>query len=326
MSMFSEVFFVMRLSVIVPMYNVEAWLPQCLDSLANQTLKDMEVLLVDDGATDKTSEIAKDYSEKYSNFRYFRKENGGLSDARNFAIPYAKGDYIAFLDSDDWVEPTLYEKMVNTIGNADVCVTDIEYFYDDPSKRFIMKGLTDWDADTIQKRALLSPLFAWNKIYRRDLFENDGYRYPVGTWYEDHPVTTMIFAKAKDIAYLPECLIHYRQREGSIMAAVNDPRIIQIFTVLEQVRNNFRTEGLYEQYYEELEYLHIEHLRLYGMFRFIRSDNWKTYYEKSEEVVHQYFPHWKTNRYLANLGLKNRLFLKFYNKHTAWIFHPLIKH
>ena len=317
--------FVMRLSVIVPMYNVEAYLPQCLDSLADQTLTDMEVLLVDDGATDGTSKIAQEYAEKYSNFRYFRKENGGLSDARNYAIPFATGELLAFLDSDDWVEPTLYEKMVSAIGDADVCVTDIEYYYEDPARRFVMKGLSPWKADTIQKQALLSPLFAWNKIYKAELFQKDGYRYPVGTWYEDHPVTTMIFAKADKIAYLEECLIHYRQREGSIMAATNDRRIAQIFDVLELVRNNFQKEGLYETYRTELEYLHIEHLRLYGMFRFIRSNDWSTYYDRSETVMKQYFPDWKQNPYLTNLNIKNQLFLKTYNRSTAWFYHWLIR-
>ena len=317
--------FVMRLSLIVPMYNVEAYLPRCLDSIANQTLKDMEVLLVDDGATDGTSKIAQEYAERYSNFRYFRKENGGLSDARNYAIPYAKGEYLAFLDSDDWVKPTLYEKLVNTIGDADVCVTDIEYYYEDAAKRFIMKGLSSWNADSIQKRALLSPLFAWNKIYRTELFQKGGYRYPTGTWYEDHPVTTMIFAKSNKIAYLEECLMHYRQREGSIMAATKDKRIAQIFDVLEQVRNNFQREGIYEKYRDELEYLHIEHLRLYGMFRFIRSDDWKTYYERSEAVMKQFFPDWRNNCYLTNLSTKNQLFLKTYNRATAWFYHVLIR-
>ena len=315
----------MRLSLIVPMYNVEAYLPRCLDSIANQTLKDMEVLLVDDGATDGTSKIAQEYAERYSNFRYFRKENGGLSDARNYAIPYAKGEYLAFLDSDDWVKPTLYEKLVNTIGDADVCVTDIEYYYEDAAKRFIMKGLSSWNADSIQKRALLSPLFAWNKIYRTELFQKGGYRYPTGTWYEDHPVTTMIFAKSNKIAYLEECLMHYRQREGSIMAATKDKRIAQIFDVLEQVRNNFQREGIYEKYRDELEYLHIEHLRLYGMFRFIRSDDWKTYYERSEAVMKQFFPDWRNNCYLTNLSTKNQLFLKTYNRATAWFYHVLIR-
>ena len=316
----------MRLSVIVPMYNVEAYIAQCLNSLAEQTLKDMEVLLVDDGAADRTTEIAKQFAETHSNFRYFRKENGGLSDARNYGIPSAKGDYIAFLDSDDWVEPDIYEHMVNAIGDADVCVADLEYSYEDTSRNFVMKGLSEQNADTVQKQALLSPLFAWNKIYKADLFRGEGgYRYPKGTWYEDHPVTTMIFAKAKDIAYLPETGFHYRQREGSIMSARNDKRIVQIFDVLAMVRENFRREGLYEKFLTELEYLHIEHLRLYGMFRFIRSDDWKTYYEMSEQVMNEQFPNWKQNPYIASLGLKNRLFLRWYSPATAWLFHPLIR-
>ena len=318
--------FLMRLSVIVPMYNVEAYLEDCLNSLAAQTLDDMEVLLIDDGSSDRTPEIAKLFAESHSGFRYFRKENGGLSDARNFGIPYAEGEYIAFLDSDDWVEPDIYEHMINAAGNADVCVADLEYCYEDPSKNFVMKGLSDQNADEIQKRALLSPLFAWNKIYKAELFQGEhGYRYPKGTWYEDHPVTTMIFAKASGIAYLPEAGFHYRQREGSIMSARNDRRIVQIFDVLEMVRTNFRREGIYDRYRTELEYLHIEHLRLYGMFRFIRSDNWKTYYDMSEQVMKEFFPEWKKNPYIASLGLKNRLFLRWYSPATAWMFHPLIR-
>ena len=318
--------FLMRLSVIVPMYNVEAYLEDCLNSLAAQTLDDMEVLLIDDGSSDRTPEIAKLFAESHPDFRYFRKENGGLSDARNFGIPYAEGEYIAFLDSDDWVEPDIYEHMINAAGNADVCVADLEYCYEDPSKNFVMKGLSDQNADEIQKRALLSPLFAWNKIYKAELFQGEhGYRYPKGTWYEDHPVTTMIFAKASGIAYLPEAGFHYRQREGSIMSARNDRRIVQIFDVLEMVRTNFRREGIYDRYRTELEYLHIEHLRLYGMFRFIRSDNWKTYYDMSEQVMKEFFPEWKKNPYIASLGLKNRLFLRWYSPATAWMFHPLIR-
>ncbi|MBR4455839.1 MAG: glycosyltransferase [Solobacterium sp.] len=326
MSLFSEVFFVMRLSVIVPVYNVEAYLPCCLQSLQKQTLKDMEVILVDDGSTDGSSVIAERFAESDPRFRYFRKENGGLSDARNFGLPYAEGDYIAFLDSDDWVEEDLYERMVSEIRDADVCIADLEYVWQDSSRNFVMKGLTDWKTDTVNQKALLSPLFAWNKIYKAELFKGEGgYRYPLHTWYEDHPVTTMIFAKAKKIAYLPYCGFRYRQREGSIMAATDDPRILQIFDVLAMVRKNFTDAGLFETYRTELEYLHIEHLRLYGMFRFIRSSQWKTCYERSEAVMRENFPDWKHNPYLKNLGWKNRMFLQVYSPLTSGLFHTLIR-
>lgn len=318
----------MKLSVIVPIYNVEQYLPQCLDSLNAQTLKDMEVLLVDDGSTDSSNDIAKAYVQQNpERFRLFYKQNGGLSDARNYAIPYAKGEYLAFLDSDDWVEPELYEKMLACMDeDTDVCLTDIEYWWEDPAKRYVMKGLSDWKADSIQKKALLSPLFAWNKVYRTELFqEEDGYRYPLNTWYEDIPVTTLLEAKAKKITYLPECLIHYRQREGSIMSSKDDPRLENIFSIMELVREEFEDAGLDQKYHDELEYLHAEHLRLYGMFRFIRSEHWQQYYDESERVMLACYPQWKHNRYLKNLNGKNRLFLQIYGKATASVYNRKIR-
>jgi hypothetical protein len=215
--------------------------------------------------------------------------------------------------------------MSEAIGDADVLLTDIEYRFLDPSRCFVMKGFSDWLAENDRKRALLSPMFAWNKLYRRKWFAQEGLRYPKGLWYEDLPVTTLIFAQAEKIAYLPECLIHYRQREGSIMASTSDPRLSNIFDILAMVRRRFDERGLCETYHAELEYLHIEHLRLYGMFRFIRSDSAGEYYKRSEEVMRQYYPDWKKNPYLSNLNLKNRLFLMFYQPKTAWFFDPLIR-
>ena len=101
-----------KVSVIVPIYNVEKYLPKCLDSLVNQTLDDIEIILVNDGSLDDSRKIAKEYSEKYKDkIIYLEKENGGLSDARNYGIPYATGEYIAFLDSDDYIDIDAYKQM-----------------------------------------------------------------------------------------------------------------------------------------------------------------------------------------------------------------------
>ena len=317
----------MKVSVIVPMFNVENYVEQCLDSLSRQTLRDMEVILVDDGCTDNTPLIADKYVTKYpERFRMVHKKNGGLSDARNYGIPYAKGQYLAFLDSDDWVEPPLYEKLsVQMDQGCDVCLTDIEYYFEDPSKRYVMKGLSSWPAETMQKKALLSPMFAWNKMYKAEFFRRDGWRYPLHTWYEDTPVSAPVLATAKNIGYLPECLIHYRQREGSIMADTSSPRLVEIFGVMMMLRTAFHRLGLYEQYYDELEYLHVEHLRLYGMFRFLRSSQWRYYYERSEDTMRNNFPNWRRNRYLRNLNAKNRLFLNCFNPGTARLFQAVIR-
>ncbi len=317
----------MKVSVIVPMYNVKDYVGQCLDSLAAQTLSDMEVILVDDGCTDETPRIAEEYCRRYpERFRLVHKENGGLSDARNCGIAYAQGEYIAFLDSDDFADDTLYEKLAKLMDTGcDVAVTHIEYWYQDPGRRFVMKGLSSWDADTVQKKAMLSPMFAWNKMYRREWFTEKGLRYPLRTWYEDIPVTTRIFASSEKIGVLDECLIHYRQREGSIMTSNDDPRVRQIFNIMAMVRSSFEQDGLAEEYREELEYLHIEHLRLYGMFRFIRSPYTEELYRESKNVMDTYYPGWKNNRYLKNLSLKNRIFLRTYSPASAVLFDPVIR-
>jgi glycosyltransferase involved in cell wall biosynthesis len=317
----------MQVSVIVPMYNVENYIKECLDSLVNQTLKDMEVIVVNDGSTDGGVEIVESYCKKYPDLiRLVHKENGGLSDARNYGIPYAKGKYIGFLDSDDYVESTMYEKMSKKLDEGyDVVVCDIEYFYEDSDNKWILKGLSDWNIENISKRALLSPMFAWNKLYKAKYFKEENYRYPLNTWYEDLPVTTLIFAKTDKIGHVNEALVHYRQREGSIMSATRSKRLFEIFNVMKMVRDNFKKQNLYDEYKDELEYLHIEHLRLYGMFRFIRSSLFKDLYKESDKTMNTYYPNWKDNKYINNLSLKNIVFLKYFNLTTNVIFKLFIK-
>ncbi|MEG0176109.1 glycosyltransferase [Anaerorhabdus sp.] len=317
----------MKLSIIVPMYNVENYIQQCLDSLINQTCSDYEIIVVDDGSSDKGPVIVDEMIKKYPNLiKQVHKKNGGLSDARNYGLSFAQGKYICFLDSDDYVDSTLYEKLVAKMEEGfDVVVTNIEYFYENGNPSWIMKGLTSWQAPSVSKRAILSPMFAWNKIYDARYFKEDGYRYPLNTWYEDIPVTTPIFALTSKIGYLDETLIHYRQREGSIMSVTKSGRLKEIFGVMESVRNTMKDLNLFDEYHDEIEYLHIEHLRLYGMFRFLRSPIFDELYDLSEECMNTNFPNWKKNKYIKNLGIKNRWFLQYFSKKTKAVFTIFIK-
>lgn len=313
----------MRLSVIVPMYNVEEYVEECLLSLVHQTYKDMEIIVVDDGGTDNSVAIVQRLQAQYPQLQLVHKPNGGLSDARNYGLQYAKGEYIGFIDSDDYVDTTLYAKMMAKVDEGhDVVVCDIHYFFEDGSG-YVMQGI-NYHGDDMHKNALLSPMFAWNKVYHRRYFDK-GLRYPLHTWYEDTPVTTMIFAECDKIGHVKEALIHYRQRQGSIMGSNNSPRIMEIFGVMALVRANFKAADLIERYHDELEYLHIEHLRLYGMFRFIRSPFFAQGYEQSEKIMTEYFPSWHHNRYIKDLNWKNRLFLKYFNLRTKKLFDLFIK-
>lgn len=319
----------MQISIVVPMYNVAAYIQECLESLHRQTLRDhMEVILVDDGCSDNTPEIARLYANRYPDlFRLVHKKNGGLSDARNFGLPYAQGEYVAFLDSDDWADETYYEKMLQAAlrADADICLGDLEYTYTDQKKNFRLQGLSEWPAASDQKRALLSPLFAWNKLYKRSLFADASIRFPLHLWYEDIPVTTLLLAKARRLAVMHEGVIHYRQRPGSIMSAKHDTRVLQIFSVLELMRDRFAKAGLTEEYADELCYLHVEHLRLYGMFRFIRNRCEAIGYEQSNIVLRRFYPEWRENPYLQNLSPKNRFFLNTYNPVSSLLWDFLIR-
>ena len=119
-----------KVSIIVPFYDVENYIETCLQSLVNQTLQDIEILLVNDGSKDGSEKIAKQFVENYPDkIIYLEKENGGLSDARNYAIPYAKGEYIAFLDSDDYIEPNMYEEMYTKAKEEDLDYVECDFLW-----------------------------------------------------------------------------------------------------------------------------------------------------------------------------------------------------
>ena len=139
-----------KISVIVPVYNTEKYLPKCLDSLVNQTLKDIEIIIVNDGSPDNSQKIIDDYVKKYKNIKAFEKKNGGLSDARNYGIKKASGEYIAFLDSDDYVTVDMYEKMYKKAisQHFDMVVCDLNYVYNDK----VVKAYSNIKDDTTDIR------------------------------------------------------------------------------------------------------------------------------------------------------------------------------
>lgn len=316
-----------KVSVIVPVYNVESYLRDCLDSLVHQSLKSLEIIVVDDGSTDQSQTILKEYEETFPSLvNVYRKPNGGLSDARNFGLRYAKGEYIGFIDSDDYVEPTMFEQLLDEAlrTKALVTVCDIDYVFDDKSPSLITKGLKEIDGVESTKAAFLSPLFAWNKLYHHSVFDEMNYRYPLGLWYEDIPVTVPLFSRLERIAYVPKALVHYRQRLTSIMGTRNSDKIGDIFTILDLVYDDFKQRSILDQYHDELEYLYIEHLLLYGAFRFYRSNRSKEWMLKAFKVMSQKFPQWKRNPYLKTLRKSYMIYLQYLNPFTWRVFQCLV--
>lgn len=199
-----------KLSIIVPVYNVERFINDCVESLMNQTHKDnFEVIFVNDGSTDSSYTKLKSLCSTDHRFRIFSKENGGLSSARNFGLIHAKGDYISFLDSDDWVDNVYVENIVNQISKSK---SDLYYF----DRVFVKKthsvktNLPCYNGKLRDYKILESiNISACNKVYHKSLFGNN--KFPIGVIYEDFPFMFKVYANISTISKIPGHLYYVRQ-------------------------------------------------------------------------------------------------------------------
>jgi len=205
------------ISIIVPIYKVESELRQCLDSIISQSYTDIEILLVDDGSPDTCGEICDEYAQRDDRIRVFHTENKGLSAARNLGLDNAKGDIVAFIDSDDWIEPDMIESLARVLSetNSDIAVSG--YLLENNS----WTQNSDVEGALYEGNASLSALLTkklnnnvWNKIYRKELFQD--VRFPEGKNYEDITVMHRVLHKAKRVAVISEPKYHYRVRSESI--------------------------------------------------------------------------------------------------------------
>ncbi len=205
------------ISVIVPVYNVEAYLPKCLDSIVGQTYKDLEILLIDDGSTDRGGEICDRYAQKDPRIRVFHTENHGLAAARNLGLDHAAGSYIAFVDSDDWIEPDMYETLFARAEKtgADVAACGCFLEYAGAVEEIKRSERTMSGTEAVQ--ALLHDevgTAVWTKLWSARCFEN--IRFPTGRIYEDTAVVYKLFASSNKICIIEKSMYHYLQREGSL--------------------------------------------------------------------------------------------------------------
>lgn len=213
------------ISVIVPVYWVENYLKKCVDSILTQTYTNLELILVDDGSPDQSGAICDAYAQKDKRVRVIHKENGGLSSARNAGLDAARGDFVAFVDSDDWIVPDTYEAMVAAAEKYQVCLVCAGRYDVVGSIQEI--GLCPEQEEVISGQELAGRIFRWDhmdsaavdKLYGRELFE--GIRYPVGMLSEDVPVTWRIAVRAGKAALIPKPVYCYFHRPNSITTTVS---------------------------------------------------------------------------------------------------------
>lgn len=210
-----------KISLIVPIYNVEKYLPSCIDSILKQTYVDMEVILVDDGSPDNCPAICDEYAKKDERIHVIHQQNKGLSGARNTGIEYAQGEYLIFVDSDDTIEPTMVEELYTYAEGRECKIVACGRYYvfedgEKISKIADNKSKTYAFAEAMQEMNTftLFDMSAWAKIYRRELFQD--IRFPEGKLSEDYYIMYKLFDLAQTIGYVAKPLYNYLQRQSSI--------------------------------------------------------------------------------------------------------------
>lgn len=252
------------ISVVIPVYNVELYLKRCVDSIINQSYKNIEIFLVNDGSTDSSGDLCDELSKLDKRINVLHKENGGLSDARNYGIEHARGNYIVFVDSDDFVNKKYIEYLYNMIiaNRADISVCNYEFYYDDTkNNRIGIENLPEniildkYDAIKQLVEDELINSFAWNKMYSISLFRK--IKYPKGKIMEDVGTTYKLFDKAEKIVIGNKPMYYYYQRSNSILHKKKSKFYIDYFELVNERYEYLKKEypNMNSNYYKMMYYL-----------------------------------------------------------------------
>ncbi|MBQ3404388.1 MAG: glycosyltransferase, partial [Oscillospiraceae bacterium] len=244
-----------RISVIVPVYNVENYLGKCVDSLLCQTVPPFEIILVDDGSTDSSGAMCDSYAREHPELvRVIHQENAGLGGARDTGIGAAEGNWLLFIDSDDYVAENAISRLTEAIGlGSDIIIFGFTEIGEDGTVFSVENdGYPDGtvlDFSESPEVVFIKPN-AWNKLYRRSLFTETGILFPSRVWYEDIRTTVKLSASAGKVAFITDPLYYYLRRSGSIMNNANIVRNAEIIDAFDDLLGWFREKGLFEKYYD----------------------------------------------------------------------------
>ena len=251
-----------KLSIIIPVYNVEKYLEECLDSVLNQTLKETEIICIDDGSTDNSLNILKEYSKKDKRVKIITKENGGQASARNLGIKEAQGEYIAFVDSDDFIEPEMFEKLYTKSkdNKLDLAMCKIA-LYDNETEEintlawYYMLGVfRDFKKDVFSHKDTKEftceiSVTPYNKIYKTSLIKDNNILFPEGLIFEDEKFFYDVYLRAKRVSIVDEFLYYYRtNRKGSTVDIAKESDYTDLITIFKQIRETFKETKNYEDY------------------------------------------------------------------------------
>ncbi len=291
-----------KISIVIAAYNVEGYIRRCLDSLVNQTFQNIEIIVVNDGSTDRTEEIIQEYVEQYPERVFLHtKKNEGQGVARNTGLAIASGEYIGFVDSDDFVDSRMYELLYREAEEKECDLVTCGYYGCDDETGEITVYQTgyrgEFDQSIYENPKILrvnSP-YPWNKLYKRELLERSGFQFAKGIIFEDLCAVFPLFLHAKKVGRVHEKLYYYiRGRKGGTISTF-DERHAQIIDSLHIMNEAFRVEGKFEEFYDILLFFNIRHIyaRFHEMEQY-RDESFKdVFQERAFRHLDQYFPGWR---------------------------------
>ena len=243
------------ISLIIPVYNVEKYLRKALESVENQTFKDFEAIIINDGSTDNSLKIILEFCQKNKNFVLINQKNSGPADARNAALKVSKGEYIAFMDSDDYIEPSflecLYEAARKNEADMVCCNFNVYYPEKDISVFIPIHSFPGVYSKTKALKKLILDIgthyFVWNKLTKKELFFNNNIKFDK-MYFEDISISPKLFYYSKKIVFLSKVLYNYSSRESSILHSINVTKINDFIRSLGVIRNFFEMVDVYKEY------------------------------------------------------------------------------
>jgi len=306
----------MKISVVIPVYNVKDYLPKCMESVLLQDCSDCEIILVDDGSTDgESNKICDLYASEHSDIvRVIHKENGGVGDARNVGVEEATGEYIMFVDSDDYIAEGTLEKLKAAVDEYKCDVVLFGFRIDSNGKLsepYIenVPERTEFCMGENRQLMFVEPN-PWGRLWRRSLIVDSGIKFPCRMWYEDICTTIKLLTIAESVVHLPEPLYRYVVRPGSITHNTNAGRNAEILYAFDIIINWFKENGLFEEYYNELSKLAVDHVLLAASVRVIRTDPKHPVLERIQSYMDEKFPDYMSNPYMDTLSGSHKLLLR----------------
>lgn len=307
-----------KASIIVPVYKVAEYLETCVRSILAQTERDFELLLIDDGSPDECGSMCDAFSQADPRIRVIHQENRGLGGARNTGIEAAQGDWLLFVDSDDWIDPETLKTALSAAEEAGAQLAVFGFRTVDEQGRTLgvfQEALPMGTAFSPKERkdTLLIAPCAWNKLYRKELFTQTGIRYPSRVWYEDIRTTLKLLSQTEQMLCLDFVGYNYLQRAGSIMNSGNLRRNREIVDAFDDLLPWFSERGLLDQYRDELCYLTAFHVYFTASVRALRAEQTdkplvrQKLLPEFRTYVKEKFPAYRKSRYLSRLSKSQRL-------------------